>query len=166
MKRRIKLPFIPTLSAVIFLAAALLWWINPSRVLAGFQILPVSLRSPLSADYSVDPRFARIKPLQLDIIEDAIRDRQAAANAEQIIVGLSSPVPTITPMPGFNPTNPSVLPTLFDSMTPTIQFTTTVTSATPNNYLLQCTPNRTTNHSPLRRPEQFRFQPKVQPIRP
>lgn len=131
MKRKFKLPFIPTLSAVIFMAAALLWWINPSRVLAGFQVLPISLRSPLNADYSVDPRFARIKPLQLGIIEDTIRDRQATVNVEQIIIELSSPVPTITPLPGSNPNNPTVLPTLFVSMTPTIQFTTTVISATP-----------------------------------
>ena len=131
MKRKFKLPFIPTLSVVIFLAAALLWWVNPARVLAGFQVLPVSLRSPLSADYSVDPRYGRIKPLQLNIIEESIRDRQAVANVERIIVELSSPVPTITPMLGSNPNNPPVLPTLVISMTPTFQPTTAVSSVSP-----------------------------------
>lgn len=145
MNSKIKLPFIPTLSVVIFLAAALLWWVNPLRVLAGFQILPVSLRSPLTADYSADPRLGRIKPLQLGIIEEAIRDRQAAANAEQIIVGLNSPVPTITPMPGaINPTSASGLPTLTISFTPTAQGTTPIPSMTPSSTgTLTHTPSRT-----------------------
>ncbi len=126
MRRKFRIPFIPTVIAMVVFAAGLLWFINPARVSAGFQILPISLRSPLNADYSADPRSQiRLRPLQLDIIEEAIQDRQISANAEEILVELSTPVPTITLLPG------AFTATALPSLIPTGTFTEEVPQSTP-----------------------------------
>ena len=138
MKRKFKLPFIPTVIVMVLFSALLLWFVNPVGILAGFQFVPISLQSPLNADYSADPRQQRINPLQLEIIGDAIVDRQATADVERIIVELSTPVPTITPMPELLTSTPgSVLPTLVPSDTPipTLAPTGEATSESPTPTL-------------------------------
>lgn len=92
-------------------------WVQASGV------LPASLRSALTADYSADLRVYSFRALQMDVIEEAIRDRERLGEpaggsvVSTLVIFLQTPVPTITPT-GFGIQNPS--PTFEFSPTPTL----------------------------------------------
>lgn len=122
MKRQKIPPMVLLGFGIVFLSAMLLWWLDPVRSFSGPQVLAISLRSPLFADYSADLRsILRLPPLALRIIEDSIRDRQITQDSQEILRQLLTPVPTVTPGLG---TPGGVPPTL-------VIFTRTATASVP-----------------------------------
>lgn len=85
------------------------------------QAVPISLHSVLMADYQVDPHSAKLQPVQLSLIQEALEDQLGQGSAERyatIEFSLITPVPTITPR--------------FDSSSvPTLSSTSYENTATP-----------------------------------
>lgn len=72
--------------------------------------LPVSLRSPLRANYAMDPRQFSLAPVKAEILGEVLSDRSGQAPATDpnsqlatFTAALITPVPTITPLTGSTP---------------------------------------------------------------
>jgi len=79
------------------------------------SFIAAPLHSEALANYAQDPIGGRLQSLSIRIIEFAIQDREpetddAGARATDVVEGLKSPVPTVTPKPGdptYTPTAPN-----------------------------------------------------------
>ncbi len=110
------------LVAVFVLALMLL---SPARVtVQGAVLLPVSLHSVRSADYSADKVIAAVPAVSTAIIGDALRDAEPGAEqADQVYRDLQSPVPTAALPPGMTlpPTRPAPTATSQPTLPPETQ---------------------------------------------
>jgi hypothetical protein len=96
--------------------------------------LPVNLHSVLAADYSADLRTVNLPPIQLGLIADILNDSatQTPGRFATLEGNLTTPVPTVTPRPGF-PTStipPSPTPPATPTPRPGLAVTATQLPAT------------------------------------
>ena len=161
-----------TLLICVGLAVLALYLFSPNWFILD-RLLPVGLRSPLQADYSVDPFTMAQPPVDDRIIADVLVDQRTTGEQDPVemlatlVEPLRSPVPSITPgvdsTPGIVVTStPSAAPTEVPpptatrtaaaaTATPTMTRTVTATrtaSATAIPY--QPSPTSGTIHTPTR----------------
>lgn len=102
-RRRAVLVLLP----LFLVGASLCLWSLFATVTLGEaeSFIAAPLHSSALANYGQDPLGGRLQSLSIRIIEFAIRDREpeagdAGARATEVIEGMKSPVPTVTPKPG------------------------------------------------------------------
>jgi len=139
--RRVVIAFSLCLIALVFAYAI---YGNFGTLLAKTTPLPINLHSAKQANYSQDPAYMQIPPMQLQLIIDAIWDQNPdtqnlslrLTQAEQIYF---ADVPSITPQPPTNippPVTGTPLPVQSTTGTPLSEQTTTPSldvSPSPNN---------------------------------
>jgi len=116
--------------------------------------LPVSLHSVLAADYSADPRVLHLPPIQLGLIADILNDSATLTPGRFATLegNLTTPVPTVTPRPGY-PTS-TLSPSLISPATPTPR-TGLVASATPLHATITPMPSQPSAFTPTLTPVIF-----------
>ncbi len=94
---------IVAVAAGIALLAGLLVFQGTAASAAGF--IPVSMQSLQRADNSAEQREAFVAPIEIELIEDTLRDSEPelpASEVEQrvqeVLIELETPVPTVTPL--------------------------------------------------------------------
>ncbi|MEK7276371.1 MAG: hypothetical protein AAB427_03405 [Chloroflexota bacterium] len=91
------------LLVTIIAAMSLLLFSGPANGTPGAGLIPVSLRSQLKADYGVDSFSAPIAPIEMSLIEAALRDLQpeAVSPIEPAVLLSLFPTSTQTASPTF-----------------------------------------------------------------
>jgi len=140
--------------------------------------LPVSLHSVLTADYSADLRALHLPPIQLGLIADILNDSATLTPGRFATLegNLTTPVPSVTPRPGYPtstippspipPATPTPRPGLAASATPLLATMTPMPSQT-----LSLTPTLTpgillTNTPPISTPFATSTRPPTQWVTP
>lgn len=119
------LTLLAVLAGIVLLASLILnsdGWLRRMR-----QSLSVGIHSPLYADYSADLRGVLMAPVEMNLLEDTLRDQQT--DPEKAIDDLLTPVPTITPQFGtiYPTATGQPTATLAFGITPTLTWTPTFT---------------------------------------
>jgi hypothetical protein len=117
------------------------------------RVLPVSILSPRTADYSADGRQLAMLPVRFRLVVDALADHASegglAPQIDTLMDQMRSPVPTITAFPGQTQVQPEGFPTRSASFTPapTIPLITETAVRTPTETLAPPTKTLTATSS-------------------
>ena len=101
------------LAGLVILSLLALGWLLLYGSLPPLTRLQVRLHSNLAANYGVDPAAAGLIPLDVRIIEEALKDEAMFGTPVAIQRILLNPVPSVTPGPGTvfpTPTVPTATP--------------------------------------------------------
>ncbi|MDT8898597.1 hypothetical protein QYE77_09975 [Thermanaerothrix sp. 4228-RoL] len=84
------------LAVLMALGLAALWFIPPWRFEPQVHLIPLALAPVRQADYHAEPHLAAIPAVSLDLIRQALQERQPQAQAEAVLRQLETPIPTAT----------------------------------------------------------------------
>lgn len=127
------------LVSLVLLGILLLGLLLSYRQAAAAELLPVSIQSQKQADYSADYGYALQPALNLEIVQEVLRDKESTNVPERVEIiqeGLLTLVPSATPAPTSTPTQVGPTTTLPPGTTAT---PAQPTSILPSNTALPAT---------------------------